>query len=97
MQPPHSRPWVIQRLHDPEYLGRLSRADLIFGLDEETDHPFLIFGRSKLKEIAAAGLSTKCVAIIEPLLQRTDELEAFIEAVRQAKGHDEYETVDFVC
>ena len=82
---------VIQELLSPEFIAKLKQADVILGVDEDTKHEFILFGRSTCRAVAATGVTKGFLSITVPILQETDELEALCAAVAHAKGYDEYE------
>jgi hypothetical protein len=84
------RPKVIARFHTAEFREKLRDADVILGIDEETGNEFMVFGRSTLDGIVAAGERPLLWAKVA-ILRATDELEALLAAVQEVKGYHEYE------
>ena len=84
----------MKRLGETDFLAGLMRADVVLGEDEDTGKVFVVFGRSTTKGIAGSARGMVCHVIRQPILQRSDELDALLVAVRLAKGYHEYEATD---
>lgn len=91
---PEARPDVIAWLMSPDFARQVQKADLVIGKDEASGREFVVFGRSILEAIVDENHMAKVHPLVVPILQATDELEALIAAVREAKGYDDYEAED---
>ncbi len=81
----------VHALETEEYRDRLKAAEVIMGVDVDSGHEFLVFGRDCLQRIIDRN-ETESIAVVRVSLdQDTDELEWLCAAVQVLKGRDEYE------
>ena len=81
----------VHALEEPEYREVLKSADIIYGVDVNSRHEFLLFGREQLQRIVDSGVTEQAAVAKVELDHDTDELEWVIAAVTVLKGHHDYE------
>jgi hypothetical protein len=75
----------------PEFRAELKQSEIKVAQARSTGDEFVVFGRPILELIDVTGMEEKHKALMVPILEETNELEALIAAVQVAKGWDEYQ------
>ena len=81
----------VHSLEIPEYREELRQADVIFGVDVNSQREFLVYGRSALKRIIRSGQEILLRVVRVELDQETDELEYLLAALHVLRGHHDYQ------
>jgi hypothetical protein len=69
----------------------VASADVILGVDIDSDHEFVVYGRDRLRRVIGSGESEMARVLRIELDQESDELEKLIALVQVVKGSHDYE------
>jgi len=84
----------VHALELPEVRETLKHADVIFGVDVDSEREFVVYGKEVLQRIVASNEGKMLRVARVELDQDTHELEYLLAAVRVLRGHDDYQDAE---
>jgi hypothetical protein len=82
---------AVHSLEIPEYREELRKADVVFGVDVNTQREFLVYGRATLEQIVTSGQGEHLRVARVELDQETNELEFLLAVIQTLRGHHDYQ------